>query len=142
MRSRIAAALPLLLILACADSPTAFELPVVLESSGEVAPTTATATTTPAPTTTPEPASFTAEWGRGLMAHVTNHTDSHAWVEVEWALQQPDGSWWTYWRESAVIGPGDTRRFRTDCVLRGLGQVSVRGHGLWHREFQAQSYCF
>lgn len=126
---RAALALALLACLACADSPTAPPAPAHELAAQPAGSTTTAATVPPAP----EPASITAAWS-GLDAYVTNHTDRPAWIEVEWSLQQPGGRWWTYWREAATIRPGGTHRFRPDCVFQGVGEVSVRGHGLWHRE--------
>ena len=97
----------------------------------------------PSPTVGSGTATVTVEWRDRLVAAVRNPGDSPAQVEVEWSLQRPDGSWWPYYSEAATLPPGTERVFRPDCVWPGLGEVSVVGHGLTHREwYDGAAFCY
>jgi hypothetical protein len=146
MRSRIAAALPLLLILAACDSPTSPEIDAVLPAAGGTM--AAQAEPSPGPVVNAAwPArelSFEVSWppqpGHVI---VRNNTDSPGWVQATWALRRADGSWWTYHVESAVIGARGNLLYRPDCVYPGEMQTSVVGSGFWRREtYRGVGYCY
>jgi hypothetical protein len=146
MRSRIAAALPLLLILAACDSPTSPEIDAVLPAAGGTM--AAQAEPSPGPVVSAAwPArelSFEVSWQpRPGHVIVRNNTDSPGWVQVTWSLRRADGSWWNYHIESAVIGAHGRLLYRPDCVFYGETETSVVGSGFRKREtYSGVSYCY
>jgi hypothetical protein len=150
MRSRLAAALPLLLILACAESPTAPEIEAVLPAAGG----SMAAQASPSPSPSPSPVANAAWPSRELPFEVAwqpragevivrNNTDSPGWVQVTWSLRRADGSWQTYHIESAVIGARGSLPYHPDCVFTGQMETNVVGSGFRKREtYSGVGYCY
>jgi hypothetical protein len=136
MRYPLVAFLAVLLV-TCGTEPSTVATTVPMPSPSPLPSATPAASATQAE----EGPSFTATFS-GAEATVTNHTDSPAWVEVAWELQQPDGRWWRYYVEAHSIPAGAESRYHPDCLFPGTTLTVVLGHGLFHRSwYGGVAYC-
>jgi hypothetical protein len=136
MRSRIAAALPLLLILACAESPTAPELEAVLPADGGTVATAAAPSPTPAPSPSHTPASnFSLAVERDGTAVIASNVEWPAFLVIEWRQQHwQTGEWKLMQARQIILKAQETASVPLDyCLQWGRYEVTVPGHGLRQR---------
>jgi hypothetical protein len=136
MRSRLAAALPLLLILAC-ESPTAPEIEAVLPAAGGAMAAQATPSPSPvAPTPAPTPGSnFSLAVERDGTAVIASNVEWPAFLVIEWRQQHWQTGEWKLMQVRQIILPAQkTAALPLDyCLQWGRYEVTVPGHGLRRR---------
>jgi hypothetical protein len=149
MRSRIAAALPLLLILAACESPTAPEIEAVLPAAGGTMAAQAEPSPKPALAGAEQAHGFALDVDQNGAATVSSLGADAATLTVVWyqRIEVRPGRWeWRHsFQASVTVAAGGAETAPPDCFYYGRYRVIVSGQPLLvERDFgpsAGQPYC-